>query len=146
MTGCGCISSPAADRQTETSGDAENKSGSSQAPGSEAVETNQDSDADAEKTTEMITGNVFFGSYPQESESATPLEWIVLDQNGESVLLLTKESIESIPWHNTRESITWDKSDIRAWLNSDFLQTAFTQSEQDCIILTDLDNGDDLGY
>ena len=148
LTACGSssIPAPAADQQTEASSNTERKSGISRQPGSEAAETNQESDADADKTTEMITGNVFFGSYPQESGSVSPLEWIVLDQNGESVLLLTKESVESLPWHNARESITWDKSDIRAWLNSDFLRTAFTQSEQDSIILAHLDNGDDLGY
>ena len=61
----------------------------------------------------------------------------------EKVLLLSNECIESLPWHKTRESITWDKSDIRAWLNGDFLKSAFTREEQNAILSIDLNNGDD---
>lgn len=64
----------------------------------------------------------------------------------EKVLLLSNECIESLPWHKTRESITWDKSDIRAWLNGDFLKSAFTREEQNAILSIDLNNGDDWKY
>lgn len=89
---------------------------------------------------------IFFGAYPQNTEEPEPIEWIVLDDRGDRVLLLTKDCVETLPWHNAHESITWDACDLRAWLNDDFLRAAFTADEQESILLSDLENGDDLGY
>ena len=52
-------------------------------------------------------------------------------------LLLAKDCLASLPWHNAHMAVTWDKSDLRAWLNGEFLQTAFTAEEQGRILLTD---------
>ena len=89
---------------------------------------------------------MFFGDYPQTGDTTEPIEWIVLDIQDDRVLLLAKDCIESLPWHNSHVSVTWGNCDLRAWLNGEFLQTAFTAEEQDGILLTDLENGDDLGY
>ena len=89
---------------------------------------------------------VFFGHYPQEGDELEPIEWLVIHEQGEQILLLAKDCLASLPWHNVHTPITWDRSDIRAWLNGEFLHVAFTEEEQAAILLTDLDNGDDLGY
>lgn len=89
---------------------------------------------------------VFFGNYPQKTKQAEPIKWNVIDSDADKVLLLSNNCIESLPWHKKHESITWDKSDIRVWLNGDFLKSAFTREEQNAILVTDLDNGDDLKY
>ncbi|MGX7112224.1 DUF6273 domain-containing protein [Gemella cuniculi] len=86
------------------------------------------------------------GKYPKNGEDVEPIEWIVLEESGDKVLLLAKNCIDSLPWHKTHEAITWDKSDIRTWLNGEFLQKAFTPEEQDSILTTDLDNSDNLKY
>ena len=89
---------------------------------------------------------VFFGSFTQQGSEADPIEWIVLDEADGKTLLLAKDCLASLPWHNAHMAVTWDKSDLRAWLNGEFLQTAFTAEEQGRILLTDLDNSDVLGY
>lgn len=55
---------------------------------------------------------VLFGNYPQKTKNAEPIKWTVIDSDADKVLLLSNECIESLPWHKTCESITWDKSDI----------------------------------
>ena len=89
---------------------------------------------------------VFFGSFPQQGGDAEPIEWIVLDEADGKMLLLAKDCLASLPWHNAHTAVTWDQSDLRVWLNGEFLQTAFTAEEQDRILSTDLDNSDVLGY
>lgn len=89
---------------------------------------------------------VYFGSFPQQGSDAEPIEWIVLDETEDSMLLLAKECLASLPWHNDHRAVTWDQSDLRAWLNGEFLQMAFTTEEQEQILFTDLDNSDVLGY
>lgn len=36
--------------------------------------------------------------------------------------------------------MTWERCSLRAWLNEDFLNAAFTEEEQKAILLTDVDN------
>ena len=91
---------------------------------------------------EVIT----FGTYPQQSEEAEPIEWLVLDRNEDEVMLLSKDCLASLPWHNSHVAATWDKSDIRDWLNGTFLDTAFSEEERANILLSSLENGDDLNY
>ena len=100
--------------------------------------------APAEEEGKMRT--VFFGSFPQQGSDAEPIEWIVLDEADGKTLLLVKDCLASLPWHNDHTAVTWDQSDLRVWLNGEFLQTAFTAEEQDRILFTDLDNSDVLGY
>lgn len=93
-----------------------------------------------------IPESVTFGSYPKVSENAEPIEWIVVDQDENSVLLLSKHILASIPWHGNQEPITWDQSDIRTWLNGEFLNTAFSEEERSAMILSDLETKDDMNY
>ena len=141
LTACGQT-----DSSTESGSDIKQREVRTDAVTSDNSEAEPPTAPEKESETEEITGTVFFGSFPQNTESPEPIEWLVLGSDGDKVLLLTKKSIESLPWHNTHEGITWDGSDIRAWLNGEFLQTAFTKEEQEGILLTDLDNGDDLKY
>ena len=52
---------------------------------------------------------------------------------------MSKYVIDAKPYHNTRDSITWENSSLRAWLNSTFKTTAFTSNEQQIIIQTHLE-------
>ena len=83
---------------------------------------------------------VAIGQYPD------PIEWLVLAEKDNQMLLLSKDALASLPWHNTHTAVTWDQSDLRAWLNGEFLETAFSKEEQAAILVSDLDNGDDYGY
>ncbi len=93
---------------------------------------------------------VTFGTYPQtvEGDDATPIEWLVLtcDEAGGQALLLSRYGLDALPFHMEWEAVVWETCSLRAWLNHDFLQTAFTQEEQVVILTTMVDNGKEQGY
>ena len=95
---------------------------------------------------EEVTMTVYLGSYPQSNTEPEPIEWLVLAENDDQMLLLSRKVLTSLPWHNTHTAVTWDNCDLRAWLNGEFLERAFSDEEQAAILSVTLDNGDDYGY
>ncbi len=89
-------------------------------------------------------GNVVrFGQYEQDNNEANGrenIEWIVLDCSGDQCLLISRCGLDKIPFHNSMVETGWKDSDLRAWLNGDFYEAAFSADEQDAIVLTDVDN------
>lgn len=76
-----------------------------------------------------------------------PIEWIVLENLMGKKLLLTKDILGNHPYHMTRSlAITWDKCDLRKYLNSDFIQQAFTSIEQSKIRPATIPNPDNQWY
>ena len=49
--------------------------------------------------------------------------WRVLDVQDSYALIITENIIESRLYHNTVEVVTWETSDIRAYLNGEFLNS-----------------------
>ncbi len=75
------------------------------------------------------------GSYPQtENGSNLPIQWIALECDGESVLLISRYVIDSRPM----DGASWETSGLRYWLNSDFISTAFTESEKNRLTETEI--------
>lgn len=73
-----------------------------------------------------------FGKYEQDGNienGPEPIEWIVLGTTKTKALLLSKCCIEKLPYNNRNEKTTWEKSDIRKWLNSTFVNTAFSEKQ-----------------
>ena len=69
-----------------------------------------------------------------------PIEWIVLDQDGTKLLLLSKEPLDYQQYiKENRDKYSWEFSSIRSWLNSTFIQNAFTPEEADAILSTDVE-------
>ena len=62
--------------------------------------------------------------------------WKVLDVQDGKALLLTEDIIEFRPYHKSCTEITWADSDIRSYLNSDFITNNFSEEEQQKIIET----------
>lgn len=114
--------------------------------GTESSEVREEAGMSKGVRIDTESGTAFLGAYPQGRTEAEPIEWKVLDDQGNRALLLAQDCLDSLPWHNSHVGVTWDNSDIRTWLNGEFLQTAFTAEEREMILLSDLDNGDDLGY
>ena len=87
---------------------------------------------------------VTFGSYPQTTEGTdhTPIEWLVLDydENKNRSLLISRYALDHKPYNNEETFTNWEKSDLRKWLNSDFLNAAFNPQEQAAIPVTEVDN------
>ncbi|MCR5282139.1 MAG: DUF6273 domain-containing protein [Lachnospiraceae bacterium] len=90
---------------------------------------------------EVVTWDcVWFGHYVQDvTFEKTPIEWRVLSVNddGTDAFLLAEWLLEPRPFHNTASTaITWKDSDLRRWLNEDFLKTAFSEEEKKLIRTT----------
>ena len=84
-----------------------------------------------------------FGRYQQRGNSTEkePIEWVVLDVRKGNVLLLSKQILDYrgfVSTHGGTES--WENSDIRKWLNSDFLSSAFSDEEKKYILRTPCDD------
>ena len=88
---------------------------------------------------------VKFGHYPQteSGEDQTPIEWCVLERQGNRALIVSRYGLDEIEYHKEDTSITWEKCSLRAWLNDEFFNRAFTQEEANAILYTNVDNGKD---
>ena len=72
-----------------------------------------------------------FGNYPQDKDGTEkPIEWIVMKNEGNQVLLLSKYVLDAKPYNKELKAVTWETSDIRQWLNNEFYTTAFNKAEK----------------
>ena len=74
-----------------------------------------------------------FGTYRQNGSVKEDIEWQVLDVKNGKALLLSKNALDCKKYHETNEDITWEYCTLRKWLNSEFLNTAFSESEKGMI-------------
>ena len=78
-----------------------------------------------------IGETIEFGNYPQEEDGTEkPIKWIVMKNEGNQVLLLSKYVLDTKPYNKESKAVTWETSDIRQWLNNEFYTTAFNKSEK----------------
>ena len=88
-----------------------------------------------------------FGNYPQEEDGTEkPIEWIVMKNEGNQVLLLSKYVLDVKPYNEEWEGVTWQTSDIRQWLNNEFYTTAFNKTEKAKIQTSLIKNEDNSEY
>lgn len=89
---------------------------------------------------------VYFGSYPQSSNGSggyktEPIKWRVLSKNGTDLFLMSDKALDVKPYHNAMcDEITWENCYLREWLNNDFYNNAFNQSEKHAIKTTQVKN------
>lgn len=90
---------------------------------------------------------VKFGSYPQNnSEVKEPIEWLALEVNDNEALLISRYGLDCKQYHHEATDITWEASDLRKWLNYDFMKAAFSEEEQRRIKLSEIINDDNPKY
>lgn len=90
---------------------------------------------------------VTFGRYPQNNgDTPDPIEWLVLDKDDDTALLISRFCIDCKPFHPKPVAILWSDCDLRKWLNDDFLNQAFTFDEQRRIAVSNIYTGDNLEY
>jgi len=71
--------------------------------------------------------------------------WLVLDVQDYSALLVSEIILEFRPFHETRESVTWEYSTIRNYLNNEFLYK-FSPDDRARIAESRLTNNDNPWY
>ena len=113
-------------------------------------ETNQEekqdkADADVkvaseEKNQFTVGSYVTFGSYPQSEagNDETPIEWLVLDCDGETALLISRYALDCKPFNEKLEYTTWEKCTLRGWLNNEFFNKVFSAEEKQSILQSDV--------
>ena len=105
--------------------------------------------AEETPTDDISIGSILaFGNYEQdadESNGKEPIEWVVLDKKDNHALLLSRYILDTHQYHNINTTITWEKCELRNWLNTSFYQDSFSEKERDVILLTRVDNGEDKG-
>ena len=98
----------------------------------ETASKTESSSQEKDKNPEYKVGETIeFGNYPQDKDGTEkPIEWIVMKNEGNQVLLLSKYVLDAKPYNKELKAVTWETSDIRQWLNNEFYTTAFNKAEK----------------
>lgn len=63
-----------------------------------------------------------------------PIVWRVLEETEDTLFVLSEYNIECKQFHQNEESVVWENSSLRKWLNNEFYYRAFNNEEQECIL------------
>ena len=113
--------------------------------------------------------NIYFGTYQQSSDGSggyntDPIKWRVLENADGQLFLLSDQNLDVFQYHTDNESVTWETSTMRSWLNGygasenaggdsgkdytsdNFIGAAFSEKEQKAIAETEVVNDDNPTY
>ena len=96
-----------------------------------------------------VGDKVNFGTYEQDNKSDNGKEkitWIVLAAEKGKILVVSEKVLDTKTYNNERADITWENSSVRAWLNKDFMDAAFTAKEKKSIVESAVVNSDNPKY
>ena len=86
---------------------------------------------------------ILFGDYEQDGNydnGKEMLEWIVLEKQEGSILVLSLYGIDAQQFNATSERVYWDNSTLRSWLNGRFPDNAFSGESPSAVLQTTLLN------
>ena len=79
-------------------------------------------------------GTVFFGAYEQDNNTSNgkeDIEWQVLAKENDKILVISDKALDCQPYNNEKYAkVTWETCTLRKWLNTDFLDSAFSPDEK----------------
>lgn len=90
-----------------------------------------------------IGDTIYFGDYEQDGNTDNGkemIEWIVLDQQEGSVLVLSNYAIDAQPFNPNTDEVYWENSSLRSWLNGRFPDNAFSREDPSDVLQTTLVN------
>ena len=110
-----------------------------------AVTSFAESDPTALKPGDIIA----LGTYEQDNVTGNgpePIEWQVLDVDGDEAFLVSVHSLDAMKFNNVmkasaKKTLSWADSDIRTWLNGEFIDKAFSEEEKNCLITVENEEG-----
>lgn len=94
-----------------------------------------------------VGDNIFFGSYEQDGDTSNgkeDIEWLVLAKENKKILVISKYALDCQPYSYT--PTTWEECSLRAWMNDDFLNNAFSAYEQSKIVTTNVSDDKNPKY
>ena len=92
-------------------------------------------------------GSVYvFGAYEQDNNLTNgkePIEWIIIGKRDDGgLVLMSKFALDATAYNTYRTDVTWETCTLRAWLNEDFYETAFSPDEKTKIAWVMIENED----
>lgn len=89
-----------------------------------------------------------FGSYPYEADGTEkPIEWQILEKYTDgTALVISKYGLDSVKYNSTKTEVTWENSTIRKWLNNEFYNKAFRNTNKNLIIENYLETEANVQY
>ncbi len=82
-----------------------------------------------------------FGRYPQGANGEVkPITWRVLQREADHLLVIAEQGLEYKPFNTEDSVVTWSDCTLRCWLNDEFMNVAFTESERSCVLKTSIAN------
>ena len=112
--------------------------------GSSQSENGGSGTVDTQKLAEAKCGDVVtVGAYEQDNNKNNgkePIEWIVVTKLPGKALVVSKYVLERMPFEDNDEvnAVKYPDSTVRAWLNGDFYEEAFSDAEKAMIPLTNV--------
>ena len=99
---------------------------------------------------DAVEGDIVeFGEYEQDNDAengAEPIEWIVLEKDGNETLLISKKGLFCKPYNKYFTAVTWDICSLRSWLNETFYSAAFGEVEQSMILSSEVSPDSNPNY
>ena len=95
-----------------------------------------------------VGSTVTFGTYEQDNNTSNgkeDIEWIVLANEENRSLLISRYSLDCRQYNTEYKDVTWETCSLRPWLNGTFLNAAFSADEQKAIQKTTVDNSKSQG-
>ncbi len=91
----------------------------------------KDSEWQATRTEKVLLA----GSKPKDVVHYGTCRWLVLEQDrpGNRVLLVKYVGLHGKPYHEREESVTWEQCSLRTFLNGEFMDIHFSDTEQKSI-------------
>lgn len=80
-----------------------------------------------------VGDTITFGAYEQDNNTSNgkeAIEWTVLDKDGMSLLLVSKQALDCQQYNTSYTDVTWESCSLRKWMNGTFLNKAFNAEEQ----------------
>ncbi len=95
----------------------------------------------------LETGDVvMFGNYEQNantSDGKEAIEWIVIESSDTALTLISRQVLDCVMYHENKDAPAyWESASLRAWLNGDFADTAFSSAEVNMLVAVKNDNPD----
>ena len=98
----------------------------------------------------LSAGNEFYlGKYEQDNNLSNGQEnivWQVLKVENGRALAISKYGLDMKLFNDTYAAVTWETCSLRKWLNGEFYQNAFNDSEKSVILETTITNPSSSSY
>ena len=94
-----------------------------------------------------VGDHILFGNYPQKNGGdPEPVEWRVLEIKDGKALVISEYLLDQHVYYLEFADVTWENSSLRKWLNNEFYDTAFSESEKSLIQTVTIENPDNPLY